>query len=37
VAFQDAVAPVATRVVGPRLAADPMASRYELALEGEGV
>ena len=36
VAFEDRVAPVATRVVGLHLAVDPTASRYELALEGEG-
>ena len=37
VAFEDSVAPVATRVVGLHLAVDPTASRYELAVDGEGV
>ena len=37
VAFADAVAPVSARVVGLHLAVDPTTSRYELAVEGEGV
>ena len=35
-AFADSLAPVTTRAVGLRLAVDPTASRYELAVEGEG-